>query len=183
MQLLSRIFGRDRKVSPPRHSDRPARRNRARVGVEAMEERNLLSDISVQWGQLVINAPQSSGNQVYIWNDANGRNLDVWLNHQFYQFDRSQVYWVNYNGGSSGGDFLENDAGLNMAATMNGGGNTLLGSWSAYNYVVLWGDYNTYDARGGASNVYAYGGPNDNITSYSNVYVTAYSFSSNPWGS
>ncbi len=173
MQFLSRIFGRDRKISRACHADRSPHRHRARVGVESMEGRNLLSNVSVQWGTLTINAPQASQNQTYVWNDANGQSVDVWTDNQYYQFDRSQISWVTYNGGSGGGDYLENDAGLNMVATGNGGNNTFKGG-SAYNYVVLWGDNNSYDARGGASNVYAYNGPNDNVTAYSDVYVTAY---------
>jgi hypothetical protein len=137
-----------------------------------MEGRNLPSgNITLSWGQIILNAPAAANNSAYVWYDGN--NVDVRMDGEFAQFDRSQVYWVNYNGSPGGGDHFQNDTSLNSSITVNNGNNTVLGG-SSYNYVTLWGDHNTYDARGGASNVYAYGGPNDNVVPYGNVYVTAY---------
>jgi hypothetical protein len=58
---------------------------------------------------------------------------------------------------------------------MYGGNDTVLGS-SSWNTVNLYGNNNTYDARNGASNVFAYGGPNDNIVAYSDVSVITNSY-------
>ena len=44
---------------------------------------------------------------------------------------------------------------------MYGGGNQVVGG-SSFNLAYLWGNYNSFDSSGGASDVFTYGS-NDNI--------------------
>jgi hypothetical protein len=168
MQLLSRTFGRDRQLSRASQTYRPRHRNRALVGVESMEGRNLLSQISLQWGQINIAPAQASHNQTYVWNDGN--NIDVWVNGEFAQFNSSQVYDLSYTGAQGGSDNFQNWTSLNTSIYANGGNNQL---WStgAFNTVYMYGGSNSYESYGNASDVFEYD-TNDSVdTSYGNVYV------------
>src|SRR5262249_32380613 len=105
LDLLKKLHGSDGE-----RSRAGARRYRApRVGpaLEGLEARDLKTGaITLSWDQINITAPQASGNQAYVWNDGN--TVDIWVDGEFAQFDRSQVNSVAYTSGGGGSDTFYN---------------------------------------------------------------------------
>ena len=181
MQFFSRVFGAASKTSRVRRADRSPRSRCSQIGVESLEGRDLMSDIpgvSNQGGVLVITATQAAHNTAIVSNDQNG-NVQVTLNGNSEVFPAGTVWTISYSGGQGGGDTFMNNTGLSEVAVMNGGGNQVVGG-SSWNLVELWGDYNSFNAQGGVSDVYCYNGPNDNINT-SNAYVNASSYNFSGW--
>jgi hypothetical protein len=176
MLVLSRLIGATANVSRTRHERRPFRRRRAQVGVESLEGRDLKSSIpgvSNLGGVIQIQATQTDHNTASVSIDPNNGNVQVSLNGISVEFCPNAVWTITYTGGQGGWDTFTNDTDLTEYATGYGGNNQFLGG-SSYNTVLLWGDYNSYDAQGGPSNVFTYNGPNDDITPYSDVSVYSY---------
>jgi hypothetical protein len=177
MQFLSRVFGSDLRVSRVRKADRPRRRSRAAFCLESLEGRELLSGdipgVSMQYGIITITATQTDHNTARVAIDPANRDVQVSLNGQAVEYNASDVFTVNYTGGSQGHDSFVNDTSLTEKVTMYGNYNSSLGG-STWNTLYLYGDYDSYDARNGASYVYAYhgyDGMTDDITPYDNVSV------------
>jgi hypothetical protein len=169
MQFFSRVSGSRAKM--PR-----ARRRRAAIGVEPLEGRKLLSadipGVSLQSGALSIAATMADHNTARVAIDPANGMVEVTLNGRSVEYDRGAIWSTGYTGGQGGWDTFVNDTDLTATVTMYGGNNTGLGG-STWNTVKLWGDNNSYDARGGASYVFAYNGPNDRIAPYGDVTVFA----------
>ena len=164
MQFFSRVFGAASKTSRVRRADRSPRSRCSQIGVESLEGRDLMSDIpgvSNQGGVLVITATQADHNTAIVSNDQNG-NVQVTLNGNSEMFPAGTVWTICYSGGQGGGDTFINNTGLTEMAVRYGGGNHFVGG-SSWNLVDLWGDNNSFDAQGGASEVFTYNGPNDQI--------------------
>jgi len=144
--------------------------------VESLEGRELLSGnipgVSFSFGALTITGTQASHNSAQVSIDPSNGMVKVSLNGQAVEYNKSSIWSMNYTGGQGGWDSFINDTSLTETVTMYGGNNTSLGG-SSWNSVNLWGDNNTYDARGAASYVFTYNGPNDKITPYSAVAVFA----------
>jgi hypothetical protein len=176
MQFLSRVFGTAPKTSPVRRADRSPRSRCSQISVESLEGRNLMSipGVSVVGGALQITATQASHNAAYVWKDQN-QNVNVWFNGNTQVFPAGSLYTVTYTGGPGGYDTFANYTNLTEMAMGYGGGNQFRGG-SSWNVCYLYGNYNSYDAQGGPSEVLTYNGPNDQITPYSDVYVYQYSF-------
>lgn len=184
MQFLSKFFGSEPKLARVRKGDRSRRRSRAVISVESLEGRKLLSGdiagVSLQHGTLTISATQPDHNTAQVAIDPANGNVQVTLNGQSTEFNRGDIWTLNYTGADGGGDSFVNDTDLTSSVTMNGGNNTYLGG-SVWNTVTLWGDSNTYDARNGASYVYTYNGSNNDVTPYGNVSVFNFSFNPSSW--
>ena len=164
MQFFSRVFGAASKTSRVRRADRSPRSRCSQIGVESLEGRDLMSDIpgvSNQGGVLVITATQAAHNTVIVSNDQNG-NVLVTLNGNSEMFPAGTVWTISYTGGQGGGDTFTNNTNLSEVAVMYGGGNQVVGGTS-WNLVDLWGNNNSFDSPGGASDVFTYNGPNNNI--------------------
>jgi hypothetical protein len=176
MRFLSRLFDPNHDVFGTRRADRSPRRRGAQFRLEALEERDLKSDIpgvTNSGGVLQIQATQVAHNTASVSIDQNNGNVLVTLNGNSVEYSASSVWTINYTGGQGGGDTFTNSTSLSEYATGYGGGNQFTGG-SSWNTVVLWGDYNSFDAQGGASVVYAYNGPDDNIVPYDDVSVYSY---------
>jgi hypothetical protein len=170
VQFFSRVFGAASKTSRVRRADRSPRSRCAQIGVESLEGRDLKSAGMVnQDGILEITATQNAHNTATVSNDQNG-NVVATLNNNSQTFPAGAVWCVIYSGGQGGGDTFINSTGLTEMAVGYGGNNHFVGG-SSWNTVELWGNNNFYDARGGPSEVFAYNGPNDQITPYSDVSV------------
>jgi hypothetical protein len=179
MKFLSRSIGTDVKLSRTRNGNGNSRRPRVRalIGVESLEGRELLSGdipgVSMQYGAIDITATQTDHNTARVAIDPANGDVQVSLNGQAVEYNASDVFTVNYTGGSQGHDSFVNDTSLTEKVTMYGNYNSSLGG-STWNTLYLYGDYDSYDARNGASYVYAYhgyDGMTDDITPYDNVSV------------
>jgi hypothetical protein len=127
----------------------------------------------MQYGIITITATQTDHNTARVAIDPANRDVQVSLNGQAVEYNASDVFTVNYTGGSQGHDSFVNDTSLTEKVTMYGNYNSSLGG-STWNTLYLYGDYDSYDARNGASYVYAYhgyDGMTDDITPYDNVSV------------
>jgi hypothetical protein len=175
MQFLNRLMGVDSMVSRSRREDRAPRRRAAQFSLETLEDRDLKSDIpgvTMQYGVIGITATQGSNNAASVAIDPSNQMVKVTLNGNSVEYNQSDVYTVNFAGSQGGSDTFTNDTSLTEMAWGYGGSNQFQGG-SSWNLVYLYGDSNTYDARGGASYVFAYNGPNDKIPAYNNVQVFA----------
>ena len=172
MQFFSRVFGAASKTSRVRRADRSPRSRCSQIGVESLEGRDLMSNImpgvSDQGGAIVMTATQAANNKASVSMVQNG--IQVTLNGNSAVIPASGVWCVIYSGGPGGGDTFTNTTGLSEMAVGYGGNNQFVGG-SSWNTIELWGDYNSYDAQGGPSEVYTYNGPDDQITPYSDVSV------------
>ncbi len=180
MRILNRLFAGNRKTSRfDSSASRPARISRRHaIRVEDLEGRNLLSDIpgvTLQYGMLGISATLPSNNQASINFNSSSQTYTVTLNGNSEVFAANSIYSVNYQGSQGGGDTFINNTYLMETAYGYGGNNDFVGG-GTYNYVNLYGDFNTFDAKGGYSDVYTYNGPNDDIVSYSDVNVTTQNY-------
>jgi hypothetical protein len=181
VQFFSRVFGAASKTSRVRRADRSPRSRCAQIGVESLEARDLKSDIpgvSNQAGVLVITATQDAHNTAIVSPARNG-NVQVTVNGNSEMFPAGALWTISYTGAQGGENTFINNTGLSEVAVMNGGGNRVV-SGSSWNLVELWGNYNSFNAQGGVSNVYCYNGPNDNINT-SNGYVNASSYDFSGW--
>ena len=175
MQFLRRIVN-SRSSEPKAPLARAASRSlRPRIELEALEGRDLLSiaGITLQYGNLAITAPKSSGNVAQVWIDPSTHNLAVSLNGQSEQFAASSVANITYKGGASGGDTFVNNTGLTTLAWGYGGQNQFTGG-TGYNYVYFFGNNNTFTAQGGVSDVWENKGTGDVIVNPNHYSVTVY---------
>jgi hypothetical protein len=97
----------------------------------------------------------------------------VSFNGQSEEFSRSLVGSVTYRGGSGGGDSFQNNTNLLELAYGYGGHNAFTGG-SSYNFVFLFGNYNTYHANGGYSAVWEGYGQYDTIGGTGTLSTYAY---------
>ena len=178
MQFFNRLFGFDSIVSRPRREARHHRRHQATFTLEGLEDRDLKSNIpgvTMQYGVIGITATQGSGNSASVSIDHSNQMVKVSLNGQSVEYNQGDVYTVNFSGSQGGSDTFTNNTSLTELAYGNGGNNHFKGG-SSWNMIYLYGDNNSFDARGTSSYVFAYNGPNDNIQSYNNVQVFASSY-------
>lgn len=164
--ILSRVFGANQKVTRARRADRSPLRRRARFTLETLEDRDLKSNIpGVQdvYGGIMIKATQADHNVASVSIDPANQNVKVTLNGDSVEFDSGEIWTLSYTGSRGGWDSFTNDTSIPDVVSMQGGNNTMLGG-SSWNYVNLYGDNNTFDARGGASDVFTFAGPNDHLT-------------------
>ena len=163
MQFFSRVFGAASKTSRVRRADRSPRSRCSQIGVESLEGRDLKSAIPGvvnQGGVLEITAPQAAHNTAIVSTDQNG-NVQVTLNGNSEVFPAGTLWTISYTGGAGGGDTFTNNTGLSEVTVMYGGGNQVVGG-TGFNLAYLWGNNNSFDSAGGASEVFTYGS-NDNI--------------------
>jgi hypothetical protein len=178
MQFLNRLVDSGPKVSRARHEDRSRGRRRTPIGVESLEGRDLKSTIpgvSVQYGVIGITATQADHNTASVSIDPSNQMLKISLNGNSMEINQGDAYTVNFVGSQGGSDVFENDTSL-TETTWGYGGNNYIAGGSSWNVAYLYGDYNTFDARGAASYVEAYNGPNDNIPNYGNTQIYAASY-------
>jgi hypothetical protein len=178
MQFLNRLMGVDSIVSRSRREDRAPRRRAAQFSLETLEDRDLKSDIpgvTMQYGVIGITATQGSNNTASVTIDPSNQMVKVTLNGNSVEYNPGAVWTVNYSGSQGGSDTFINNTSLTETVYGYGGNNQFVGGGS-WNVVYLYGDYNAFDSQGGASDVFAYNGPNDNIPAYNNVQVFASSY-------
>jgi hypothetical protein len=145
-------------------------RTKKPVGLEALEERALLSGASVtllNGGLLnVVGASNQANTAVISSPDAN--TVQVQLDGQTYTFASSAVSQINYTGGSRGdqvtnlttvGGYLALGNGDNVVNSKAGGEFIVVGNGK--NFVQDFAAGNTIVAGNGQDNIY--GGPSDNI--------------------
>ncbi len=162
------------KASRTRAEGRSPRRRRAPISLETLEVRDLKSGIpgiSFAYGTISIQGTDYDRNSAHV--SLVGDNVRVTLNDQVVEYNASEVYGVTYVGGASGSDTFVNNTNLNSLMYGYGGNNRFSGG-SSFNTVFISGDFNHYDARGGASYVFAFDGPNNDIVQYNNNYVYSY---------
>ena len=152
MRFLSRSSGLVQSTSRAQEEHRSARRRRSPMALETLETRSLMSvpGVSLSYGNLLIQAPSSSGNAAKVWIDPATRNVNVSVNGQSESFSASQVSNITYMGGSGGGDTFENDTNLVSLDYGFGAGNNFIGGTS-YNFVYFYGAGNTYSAPDGST--------------------------------
>jgi hypothetical protein len=178
MKFLSRVFGLDTNGSRARQADRSPRRRRAQFGLESLEGRDLKSNVpgvDLVYGEVQIQATQYAGNSASVTINPQNGNVDVTLNGQTAEFNRSDVYDICYKGGLGGGDTFANYTNYGDTIRVFTGNNTVIGS-SGYNVAYLWGDDNTFVSQGSTSYVFAYNGDHDNIDRSGSVSVYAQDF-------
>jgi hypothetical protein len=163
MRFLNQLIGLVSMASHGRQSRRSASRGHARIELEMLEGRALMSGIagvSVAYGRLLIQAPAgSSGNVAAVSIDSNNNNVKVSLNGQSEEFSPSSIGSVTYMGGSGGGDTFVDSTALPSVEYGQGGNNHITGG-TGLNYAYYWGNGNTYDAEGGSfTDVFEFGGP------------------------
>jgi hypothetical protein len=177
MQFLRQVIGSF--ASECRiHGATPATgRRRSPIGLETLESRNLLSiaGVSLQFGNIAIVAPKSSGNVAEVQIDPKTHNVEVSLNGQSEEFAASQVLNITYEGGAHGGDTFVNDTDLTGLYYGFGGGNTFTGG-GAFNFMFFTGNDNTYNANGIYSDVFELGGSGDQVVNPSGSPIAVYSF-------
>jgi hypothetical protein len=147
---------------------------RARIGLETLETRALMSGIagvSVQFGNIAIHGTKTSGNVAEVSIDPTNHDVMVSLNGQSEEFSPSLLANVTYKGGSGGGDTFTNNTNLTTIEYGYGGHNTFSSS-GRYNYVIFFGNYNTYNAHGGYAVVFEIG----NYDTVNGTGVTTYHF-------
>jgi hypothetical protein len=112
-----------------------------------------IAGVSVSWGNLLIQAPKTSGNVAQVSIDSHNHFVKVTLNGQTEEFNPSVVpiYNLTYIGGSGGGDTFTDDTNLVSLDFGSGGNNTFTGS-SSYNFVFFTGNGNTFNAQAGSVN-------------------------------
>ena len=177
MQFLRRIAD-SRSSEPQAHIARAAARSRRpRIELEALERRDLLSiaGITLQYGNLAITAPKSSGNAAQVWIDASNHNVAVSLNGKSEEFAPSTVWSITYKGGASGSDTFVNNTSLTALAYGYGGKNQYTGG-TGYDYVYFFGNNNTYTAQGGVTDVWEGHGTGDVIVNPHHYSVTVYPY-------
>jgi hypothetical protein len=175
MQFLRRIVDSNSSEPQAPLARAASRSRRPRIELEALEGRDLLSiaGITLQYGNLAITAPKSSGNVAQVWIDPSTHNLAVSLNGQSEQFAASTVSNITYKGGASGGDTFVNSTSLTTLAWGYGGKNQFSGG-TGYNYVYFFGNNNTFTAQGGVSDVWENKGTGDVIVNPNHYSVTVY---------
>jgi hypothetical protein len=186
MQFFSRVFGSDSTVSRARQATRPSRPRRAQFTLETLEDRDLKSSAPIPgvvntYGGIMINATQASHNQASVSLVQNGTQVEVSLNGQTVDYDASSVWSISYTGSYGGGDTFKNSTAIPDVVYTFGGGNTVVGG-SSWNYALMYGNNDTYDAAGSSGQVFTFGASDGHInTSDSSTSVYAYSW--NPYDS
>ena len=129
MRFLSRVITSRAGDSRSHRATASTDRRRARIGVESLETRNLLSiaGVTLQYGNLAITGTHSSGNVAKVWMDSATHNVAVSLNGQSEEFDASKVGNVTYTSGRSGGDTFVNSTKLTSLVFAHGSGNHVTG--------------------------------------------------------
>ena len=155
MRSLSQVLGSLASDSQVHRITPAHRRHHARMALETLEGRNLLSiaGVTLQFGNLAITAPKASGNVAEVRIDPKTHNVEVSLNGQSEEFAASKVFSVTYKGGVDGGDTFVNDTSLTTLDYGYGGDNNFTGG-TGYNYVYFDGNDNTYTADAGVSDVW-----------------------------
>ena len=129
---------------------------------------------------LKITATQAAHNKAIVSIVQNG-NVQVTLNGYSEVFRADTLWTISYSGGARGGDTFGNYTGLSEATVMYGGGNHVHGGTS-WNLAYLWGNNNSFDSSGGASEVFTYGSNNNINTQHAPVALYAYNVpSSSIW--
>jgi hypothetical protein len=148
---------------------------RSHIQLEALETRNLLSiaGVTLQFGNLAIKAPNSSGNVAKVWIDSATHNVAVSLNGQTEEFAAASVANITYTGGAKGGDTFTNSTSLLSLDYGYGGSNKFTGGTS-YNFVYFFGNNNKFSAVGGFSDVWKGYGSGDTITDPPGATVVVY---------
>ena len=85
------------------------------------------------------------------------------LNGEEAHFNSGEVFGVAFKGDSDGGDTIRERHRPEFVRCMGMRGHNTFYGGSGFNAAYLYGNYNTYDARGGGSYVFSYDGPQDNI--------------------
>ncbi len=172
MQFFSRVFGAASKTSRVRRADRSPRSRCAQIGVESLEGRDLCNaGVVNQGGVCVITAPQAANNTVIVSNDRNG-NVDVTLDGSTTVFGPNTLSGISYTGGSQGGDTFTNTTSLNEVTVTYG--DSQVGGGTGFNVAYFWGNNNSFNSSGGASEVFTYGSNNNINTQDAPTAVFAY---------
>ena len=164
MRFLSRMMSLVSEGSHARPTRSAAGRRPLRMELEPLEGRALLSalaGVSVQYGNLAIQAPQASGNVAVITAPA-PNTVQLSLNGQCETFNTTQISItsITYLGGSGGGDTMVNDTDLPTVEYGFGSGNNFMGG-TGFNYAFFFGGANTFDAQAGSvSDVFELSGGN-----------------------
>jgi hypothetical protein len=152
-----------------------AGRCRARIEIETLENRDLLSvaGVTLQFGNLAITGQKASGNVAKVWVDSATHDVAVSLNGQSEEFTPSQVTSITYKSGTGGGDSFINSTGVTSLDYGYGGHNSFTGG-TGFNYVYDFGNNNTFTAEGGVSDVWTDYGSGDSIVKVAGASVTVY---------
>ena len=151
-------------------------RQRSTLQIEVLEPRQAttgITGVSLNFGNLAIKAPLTSGNVAIISIDPANKYVQVSLNGQSEEFSPSQVANITYTGGSGGGDTFTNNTNLVSLGYGYGGNNKFTGG-SSYNFVYFFGNNNTFTGPAGSINdVYEGGGHGDVILGTGTTHVYA----------
>ena len=113
LRFLNQLIGLVSTASRGRQQHCPASRGHARIELEMLEGRALMSGIpgvSLSYGSLTIQAPAgSSGNVAAVSIDSSNGRVKVSLNGQSEEFRASAVGTITYVGGAGGGDTFVDD--------------------------------------------------------------------------
>jgi hypothetical protein len=152
-----------------------SRRRRSRIELESLENRALLSitGVKLQFGNLAITAPKSSGNVAQVWIDPATHNVAVSLNGQSEEFAASSVTSITYKSGANGGDTFTNNTKLTNQDYGYGGNNHFTGG-TGYSYIYFFGNNNNYAAHGGVNVVWKAHGTGDVIQNGVGASLTVY---------
>jgi hypothetical protein len=128
-----------------------------------------------QGGVVVMTALQTANNTATVSIDKNG-NVDFTLDGSTAVYSLSSVSGISFTGGSQGGDTFINYTGLNEVTVTYGSSQVVGGT--GLNIAYFWGNNNSSDSLGGASEVFTYGSNNNINTQDAPVALYAYNIPS-----